>query len=354
MGPGFGLAPDRSALDGASLEETLDAVRLRAVFAAANDAFFDVDLHDMTIRWSKGITLLLGHEPARIGDRLIAWQGLIHPDDAAAVIASGRELVPTPATTWSDEFRMRRADASYAPVRVRAFFVRDEEGRATHVVGAVTDLAPIRQLEEELRDASERLAVELAIERQERIRAELLMRASTTDVLWEWWLDEDRMVWSPNVEMVLGYPSSALGNVGAIAARSPEIALDLDEMRRRITFAGTNAWARRFTWILPSGGELTLEAQAYVLRHPTGRSERVIGSIRHVVLPDGPGPDVQLTVRQRQVLSLVRLGHTNKEIASALGISEQAAKVQVSKLLKRFGVSNRAALAVAGRSYASF
>jgi DNA-binding CsgD family transcriptional regulator len=54
---------------------------------------------------------------------------------------------------------------------------------------------------------------------------------------------------------------------------------------------------------------------------------------------------LRLTPRQRQVLDLVAAGAPNKEIAAQLRISEQAAKQQVSKLLTRFGVGSRAALA---------
>jgi len=54
---------------------------------------------------------------------------------------------------------------------------------------------------------------------------------------------------------------------------------------------------------------------------------------------------LQLTPRQRQVLHLVAAGSSNKEIAAQLGVSEQAAKQHVSKLLMRFGVKSRTALA---------
>ncbi|HEY8730849.1 MAG TPA: LuxR C-terminal-related transcriptional regulator [Candidatus Limnocylindria bacterium] len=53
----------------------------------------------------------------------------------------------------------------------------------------------------------------------------------------------------------------------------------------------------------------------------------------------------ELTPRQRQVLDLVAAGSSNKAIATQLGVSEQAVKQHVSKLLARFGVDSRTALA---------
>jgi len=59
-------------------------------------------------------------------------------------------------------------------------------------------------------------------------------------------------------------------------------------------------------------------------------------------------PETRLTPRQAQVLARVTRGLENKEIASELGVSEQAVKEHVSLLLQRFGVPNRAGLAEAG------
>jgi DNA-binding CsgD family transcriptional regulator len=52
----------------------------------------------------------------------------------------------------------------------------------------------------------------------------------------------------------------------------------------------------------------------------------------------------EITARQREVLGLIALGLTNKEMANSLGISERGAAAHVSRLLARFGVPNRAGL----------
>ena len=58
--------------------------------------------------------------------------------------------------------------------------------------------------------------------------------------------------------------------------------------------------------------------------------------------------ETRLTPRQTQVLDRVIRGLENKQIARELGVSEQAVKEQVSGLLQRLNVPNRAALAEAG------
>jgi DNA-binding CsgD family transcriptional regulator len=55
-----------------------------------------------------------------------------------------------------------------------------------------------------------------------------------------------------------------------------------------------------------------------------------------------------ITPRELQVLALVLRGESNKAIGNTLGVSEQAIKEHVSRLMHKLDVPNRAALAVAG------
>jgi DNA-binding NarL/FixJ family response regulator len=54
----------------------------------------------------------------------------------------------------------------------------------------------------------------------------------------------------------------------------------------------------------------------------------------------------QFTVRERQVLKLLRAGQPNREIASALGIDEGTVKAHIGRLMRKVGVTNRIALTV--------
>lgn len=53
-----------------------------------------------------------------------------------------------------------------------------------------------------------------------------------------------------------------------------------------------------------------------------------------------PDPE-QLTRREREVLELVALGHSNKRIALELGIAEKTVKTHVGHLLAKLGVADR-------------
>jgi two-component system nitrate/nitrite response regulator NarL len=55
---------------------------------------------------------------------------------------------------------------------------------------------------------------------------------------------------------------------------------------------------------------------------------------------------IRLTRREGQLVSLLVEGHTNKEMASQLGVSDQTIKNQLTTLYRKAGVSNRLELVV--------
>jgi DNA-binding NarL/FixJ family response regulator len=61
--------------------------------------------------------------------------------------------------------------------------------------------------------------------------------------------------------------------------------------------------------------------------------------------PAGPDPLAALTDREREVLSLLAQGHTNRQIAEALTITPNTVKKHVDHVLQKLGVSTRAAAA---------
>ncbi len=330
--------------------------RFQAFLQTSSDAFFDVDLGAERIWWSRGVTLLLGHDPARVGDRLHRWRELVHPEDRAAVEEGARRVLPSIGETWSDELRLARADGTYAPVRVRAVAIRGEGGRPERVIGAVTDVSDVRERDRELESMSRDLADSLARERMEQARAEALFAAARMDVLTEWDLATGALRLSPSAETILGYAASEIADLGtALRYADPDAAPGMLADLQRAIDAGAPSWSDRVRFERRDGVEIVLDATAYVIRNTEGRPTKVVGSLTPAVTNGATGTSPAsgrapaLTARQSRVLELLRAGRTNKEIAGELGISEQAAKAQVRKLMRKFSVPNRAALAAVSR-----
>lgn len=59
-----------------------------------------------------------------------------------------------------------------------------------------------------------------------------------------------------------------------------------------------------------------------------------------------PAGRVTFTDREKQVLEMLVVGRSNKEIGAVLGIEERTVKAHVAKLMRKVGVQNRIALSV--------
>ena len=60
------------------------------------------------------------------------------------------------------------------------------------------------------------------------------------------------------------------------------------------------------------------------------------------ILPTGDA----FTAREKQVLEMLVVGRSNKEIGCALGIDERTVKSHVARLMRQVGVPNRIALSI--------
>lgn len=92
-----------------------------------------------------------------------------------------------------------------------------------------------------------------------------------------------------------------------------------------------------------------MQTLAWKSRSPgVGVEVRLCGQSFRVVVakPDQRNSPLDLTPRQRVVVELIAQGLRNREIAQRLGISLHTVRRHVEALLKRLGVSTRAAAAV--------
>jgi DNA-binding NarL/FixJ family response regulator len=64
--------------------------------------------------------------------------------------------------------------------------------------------------------------------------------------------------------------------------------------------------------------------------------------------------ELGLTRRQQQLVPLIAQGHTNKEIACELHLSEQTVKNHIHRILRRVGASDRLQVVDLTRSHGIF
>ena len=124
--------------------------RFKFVARATNDAIRDWNLLTGKVWWNDTFYETFGYRADEMDSGPESWAGRIHPDDAGRVSRGVRELFGGGGDGWSDEYRFRRADGSYAIVFDRGHVVRDDGGRAVRLLGSMMDITERKQDETKL------------------------------------------------------------------------------------------------------------------------------------------------------------------------------------------------------------
>ncbi|WP_414705549.1 PAS domain-containing protein [Pseudomonas sp.] len=130
--------------------------RYRLAVKATNDTVWDWDLKHNHVLWNEALERVYGHPLACVDMTGEWWIAQIHPEDRRRILTSIHHVIDGTQTGWSDEYRFRRGDGTYAQVLDRGHVIRDVDGVALRMIGAMLDLTPIRDTEAALRQSEER------------------------------------------------------------------------------------------------------------------------------------------------------------------------------------------------------
>ncbi len=113
--------------------------RLRLAARATNDAIWDWDLGADHVQWNEALCAGYGYSSDQVGDDGAWWIGHIHPDDQDRVSHSIHQVIDGDGIDWTDTYRFLRVDGTYADIKDRGYVIRDEQGRAIRMIGAMLD-----------------------------------------------------------------------------------------------------------------------------------------------------------------------------------------------------------------------
>ena len=130
------------------------AERYRLAMLSTNDAIWDWRMADGHVIWNQAVHTLFGHQLDATSAAW--WIEHIHPDDRTRIDNSIHAVIDSQDSAWSGEYRFRRADGSYADIFDRGTVLRDGEGRALRMIGAMLDLSEQKATRAALQE-SERL-----------------------------------------------------------------------------------------------------------------------------------------------------------------------------------------------------
>jgi PAS domain S-box-containing protein len=140
-------------------EEALRAseARYRLASRVTNDVIWEWDANVGTLRWSDWAETIFGYTADQIGTYASWWDERLHPADRDRAVTSVTAALEDGAISWSAEYRFRRADGTYASILDRAYIIREADGRAVRMIGAMQDISQRSRAEAEIRRLNEEL-----------------------------------------------------------------------------------------------------------------------------------------------------------------------------------------------------
>ncbi|MDQ7784843.1 MAG: PAS domain S-box protein [Desulfomonilaceae bacterium] len=252
----------------AHLQETSERLRLAA--KATSDVIWDWDVVNDAQYWNESGTAQFGWEDIVSSPQTASWwTDRIHPDDRERVSKGFYVAVEDPSRShWEDEYRFRKADGTYADVLDRGYVIREGQGRARRMVGAMLNLTERKKAEESLRRNQAMLA-----------RTEGIAHVGS----WEWDVEKDEVTWSDELFRIFqrdpsdGAPSFADHDV----LYPPE---DMQQLREVVAEAVTTGTPFEIDLqAIRMDGETRLcVARGHAEMGPHGRARRLYGSLQDI------------------------------------------------------------------------
>jgi PAS domain S-box-containing protein len=141
----LGLVLERKRVED-SLRESEQRFQLAS--RATQDVIFDWDIRSGFLWWNESVSqTVYGYAPEDVRHEITWWEGLVHPEDRDRVINRINSAAEGTGQILEGEYRLRRADGSYAYVYDRGFVMRDENGKPVRLVGSVMDITERKRME---------------------------------------------------------------------------------------------------------------------------------------------------------------------------------------------------------------
>jgi diguanylate cyclase (GGDEF)-like protein/PAS domain S-box-containing protein len=124
--------------------------RLALALRGANDGLWDWDVRAERLYLSPRFKAMLGYEEHEIGDTPGEWLGRVHPDDRAALTQALEAHLAGHSGRFEFEHRVQHRDGTHRWMLARGSAVRTSQGRATRMVGSLTDVTDRKRAEQRL------------------------------------------------------------------------------------------------------------------------------------------------------------------------------------------------------------
>jgi len=138
-------------------------MRYRLLVQSSGEVVWDWDLITDEVTWDPATGPLLDYDRSQLGDTASWWYERIHPSDRERVVASIDAAISQSAVAWTDEYRFRRADGSYAVMQDRVHIGLNDAGIPVRAISAMSGLSNAHGAHRHLQQVLDALQVGVSV-----------------------------------------------------------------------------------------------------------------------------------------------------------------------------------------------
>lgn len=124
--------------------------RLKLAVTATRSGIWDADLRRGACWWSPEFIAMLGYTAEEMPALIGVWEGMIHPEDRAWVLALVARFIAGEAPEYHPTYRLKRRDGSWVWIESKGHCLRDANGQAYRFIGAMADVTERKRQEAQL------------------------------------------------------------------------------------------------------------------------------------------------------------------------------------------------------------
>jgi PAS domain S-box-containing protein len=288
-----------------STEKALQEVneRYEYVSKATSQAIWDWEIGSQKAYWyGENYKKLFGYDIKDQFMECILWRENIHPTDRERIMQKHWDAVLNGKENWSDHYWFLKKDGTYAYVKDRAYILRDNQGKAIRMIGAMDDIT------------AQKLAEEAVIESEDRYRI-LFENAPQPHIIFD---KETLQLLDANEEAIkhYGYSREELMNMTLLNLKPIKDHAITIKMIKKEKVKGT--YKGTWTHIKKNGEEIIVEIKASPIFYK-GRQAKLFAV-----------NDITETVKLEEKVSVLRIKQ-QKQITAAVIKAQERERSQLGQ-----------------------
>jgi len=238
--------------------------RFRFVSKATGDVIWDWNLETGELYLNQSFTRTFGYDfnAGVTGSQL--WEDNLHPEDKDRVLASQEGALCNPdVSLWQDNYRFVKASGDIAHVIDKAVIVRNQQGKALRMIGAIQDITEQKRQEKRLK----------------------FIAKATSEVIWEReWNSEETEITGEKLKHLFGYEikGNRIHRSFWFDKLHPEDKSRIKENRDYALMHGFEFFLQEYRFKKKDGTWAFVKDRIYIVKNEDGEPVSMIGAMEDV------------------------------------------------------------------------